>query len=169
MRNIITYLGNTPKLIGEVFIAESANVIGKVIIHEHGNIWFNSVLRGDVNQIEIGEGTNIQDLTMVHVCEDSPVYIGKHVTIGHSCIIHGCTIQDNVLVGMGTTILDGAIIGKNCIIGANSLITKGKVFEEGTLILGSPAKVVRKLTEEEIQSIELSAQSYMHEADLYKQ
>lgn len=167
MKNIIRYLGDLPKIDPTAYISESANIIGKVTIGKDAGIWFNSVLRGDVNSIFIGDGTNIQDLTMVHVCEDTPVHIGNFVTVGHSCIIHGCTIEDHVLVGMGTTILDGALIKKNCIIGANSLITKDKVFEEGSLILGSPAKVIRALTPEEIRSIEDSASHYIHGAKIY--
>lgn len=169
MKNRISYLGEIPKIDSTVYIAENATIIGKVSIKKNSSIWFQSVLRGDINTIEIGEGTNIQDLTVIHLSSDTGVKIGDQVTVGHACIIHGCTIDNKVIVGMGTTILDGAKIGEGSIIGANSLITKDKVFEPGMLILGSPAKAIRKLTDEEIKSIEQSAQNYMHEANIYKE
>ena len=125
-------------------------------------------LRGDMNNIIIGENTNIQENSVVHVDINSPCIIGKNVTIGHGTIIHGCSISDNVLVGMGSIILNNAKIGKNTIIGAGSLVTQGKEFPEGVLILGNPAKVIRQLTEAEIESIQRSADNYVSLSKKYK-
>jgi len=167
MKNIFSYLGVLPTIDDSVYIAESANIIGRVILKKNASVWHQTSIRGDINTIEIGEGTNIQEQTVIHVSTDTGVKLGNNVTVGHGCIIHGCTILDYVIVGMGSTVLDGAVIGNNCIIGANSLVTKDKVFEDGMLILGSPAKAIRPLSAEEIESIQLSAENYMHEARLY--
>ncbi len=129
-------------------ISESVDIIGNVEIDENANIWFGTRLRGDMNKIVIGANTNIQENSVVHVDVNSPCIIGKDVTIGHGAIIHGCTISDNVLVGMGSIILNNAKIGKNTIIGAGSLVTQGKSFKDGVLILGNPAKIVRELTDD---------------------
>jgi carbonic anhydrase/acetyltransferase-like protein (isoleucine patch superfamily) len=161
MKKELTYHGVKPIIHKESFVARSADVIGRVTIGKDSSIWFQCVLRGDINTIQVGEGTNIQDHTVLHISDQHPVTIGDYVTIGHSAIIHGCEIEDNVLIGMGACILDGAHISKNSIVGARSLVTKGKVFEEGSLIMGSPAKVIRKLTEEEIQSIGRAATKYI--------
>ena len=142
--------GNIPRIDESTYISESVDIIGDVTIEENANIWFGTRLRGDMNKIVIGKNTNIQENTVVHVDKNCPCLIGKDVTIGHGAIIHGCEICDNVLVGMGSIILNNAKIGKNTIIGAGSLITQGKVFPEGVLILGNPAKVVRELSESEI-------------------
>ena len=142
--------GNIPRIDESTYISESVDIIGDVTIEENANIWFGTRLRGDMNKIVIGKNTNIQENTVVHVDKNCPCLIGKDVTIGHGAIIHGCEICDNVLVGMGSIILNNAKIGKNTIIGAGSLITQGKVFPEGVLILGNPAKVVRELSEAEI-------------------
>ena len=143
-------------------------LIGKVNVEENVNIWFGTRLRGDMNNIIIGENTNIQENSVVHVDINSPCIIGKNVTIGHGTIIHGCSISDNVLVGMGSIILNNAKIGKNTIIGAGSLVTQGKEFPEGVLILGNPAKVIRQLTEAEIESIQRSADNYVSLSKKYK-
>ena len=150
------------------YISESADVIGNVVINKNVSIWFGTRLRADVNKIIIGENTNIQENSVVHGSTGFPVMIGKNVTIGHGAIIHGCIISDNVLVGMGSIILNGAKIGKNTIIGAGSLITQNKEFEDGVLILGNPAKVIRKLTEEEINGIQESAYNYVTLSEKYK-
>ena len=131
--------GNIPRIDESTYISESVDIIGDVTIEENANIWFGTRLRGDMNKIVIGKNTNIQENTVVHVDKNCPCLIGKDVTIGHGAIIHGCEICDNVLVGMGSIILNNAKIGKNTIIGAGSLITQGKVFPEGVLILGNPA------------------------------
>lgn len=143
-----------------VFIAPGAQIIGDVSIKSGSSVWYNAVLRGDEGAICIGSNTNIQDLVMVHVSKNAPTAIGDNVTIGHGAIIHGCTVEDNVLIGMGSIILDRARIGKNSIVGAGSLVTQGKCFPEGSLILGSPAKVKRPLTAEEIEKVQNSAKNY---------
>ncbi|WP_411168564.1 gamma carbonic anhydrase family protein [Clostridium sp. MB05] len=149
------------------YISESVDIIGEVVIEKNANIWFGTRLRGDMNRIYVGENTNIQENSVVHVDFHYETNIGENVTIGHGAIIHGCTISENVLVGMGSIILNGAKISRNTIIGAGSLIPQGKEFEEGVLILGSPAKVIRKLTDEEIESIKKSANNYVELSKKY--
>jgi len=144
-----------------IFIAKSADVVGKVKLGNFISVWFQVVLRGDVDSITIGDRTNIQDGSVVHVAAGYPTIIGEGVSIGHKAIIHGCEIGDNVLVGMGAIILNGAKIGENSIVGAGSLVTQGKVFAPNSLIMGSPAKVVRELKPEEIQSIRDNAEEYL--------
>ena len=165
---VMEFEGVTPKIDENTYISESVDIIGKVEILENANIWFGTRLRGDMNNIVIGRNTNIQENSVVHVDSKSPCIIGNNVTIGHGAIIHGCNIADNVLVGMGSIILNNAKIGNNTIIGAGSLITQGKVFPEGVLILGNPAKVVRKLTQAEIESIQCSADNYVRLSKKYK-
>ena len=157
-----------PKINENTYISESVDIIGKVEIEDNVNIWFGTRLRADMNKIVIGANTNIQENSVVHVDINSPCIIGKNVTIGHGAIIHGCSISDNVLVGMGSIILNNAQIGKNTIIGAGSLVTQGKSFPEGVLILGNPAKVVRKLTQAEIENIQCSADNYVRLSKKYK-
>lgn len=144
------------------FIAETADVIGDVTIGENTSIWYKTVLRGDGNYIRIGKNTNIQDNTVVHINEpDYPTIIGDNVTIGHSAIIHACTIGDSVLIGMGAIILDGAEIGNETIIGAGSLVPPGKKIPSGVLAMGSPAKVIRELSEDEKRGLIQSAEHYV--------
>ena len=150
------------KIVGEdYFIAENATVIGSVIIHNDVSIWFNAVIRGDNDPITIGEGTNIQDSAVIHTDEGIPLNIGKGVTVGHQAMLHGCTIGDNSLVGINAVILNHAKIGKNCIIGANCLITQGKEIPDNSMVLGSPGKVIRKVTQEEIVELKHSAEHYV--------
>ena len=165
---IMDFEGVNPIINKNTYISESVDIIGKVNVEENVNIWFGTRLRGDMNNIIIGENTNIQENSVVHVDINSPCIIGKNVTIGHGTIIHGCSISDNVLVGMGSIILNNAKIGKNTIIGAGSLVTQGKEFPEGVLILGNPAKVIRQLTEAEIESIQRSADNYVSLSKKYK-
>ena len=165
---IMDFEGVTPRINKNTYISESVDIIGKVNVEENVNIWFGTRLRGDMNNIIIGENTNIQENSVVHVDINSPCIIGKNVTIGHGTIIHGCSISDNVLVGMGSIILNNAKIGKNTIIGAGSLVTQGKDFPEGVLILGNPAKVIRQLTEAEVKSIQRSADNYVSLSKKYK-
>lgn len=148
-----------------VYIAEGAKIIGDVKIAKNSSVWYNAVLRGDANKIVIGENTNIQDNAVLHESHRNALVIGNNVTIGHGAVVHGCTIQDNVLIGMGAIVLDGAVIEKNCMIGAGALVTQNKVIPEGYLALGNPAKVVRALTEEEKASILSNAMQYIEEAD----
>lgn len=157
---IYKFKGKTPK-IGDSFVAKEAALIGDVTIGDSCSIWFNATLRADYDAIIIGNNTNVQDGTVIHNDYNKPVIIGDNVTIGHNAIIHACQIEDNVIIGMGSTILDDVIIPKNCIIGANSLITKTAKLKEGSLILGSPARILRSLTEEEINNIEYSSKEYI--------
>ena len=165
---VMEFEGVTPKIDENTYISESVDIIGKVEILENANIWFGTRLRGDMNNIVIGRNTNIQENSVVHVDSKSPCIIGNNVTIGHGAIIHGCNIADNVLVGMGSIILNNAKIGNNTIIGAGSLITQGKEFPEGVLILGNPAKVIRELTKVEVESIKKSADNYVSLSKKYK-
>ena len=142
-------------------IFNGAQITGDVTLKNNVSIWYNAVLRGDLESISIDENSNVQDNCTIHVATEFPVKIGKNVSIGHNAIIHGCTLEDNVLIGMGSIILNGAKIQKNSIVGAGSLVTKGKEFPEGSLILGSPARYVRDLTEEEIKSITENAEEYI--------
>lgn len=164
---ILNYLNHKPEIDQSVFLAPNCTVIGQCHIGANSSIWFNTVLRGDVNEIRIGQNTNIQDGSVVHCDHDHPVKVSDHVTIGHNAIIHGCTIGSNCIIGMGATILDGAVIGSNCIVGANSLVTSGKQIPDGSLVMGSPAKVVRQLTSEEIQGITKSVMGYVNLSKQY--
>lgn len=149
------------------FIADSADVYGEVALGEGSTIWFQSVLRGDSNTISIGKMTNIQDGTIVHVDHDAPTEVGDYVTIGHACIIHGCTIHSGALIGMGATILNHAEIGENSLIGAGSLVTEGTVIPANSLAFGSPARVIRPLTPEEIEKNRGNAQHYYELGQAY--
>ena len=162
------YLNSDPKIDPSVYIAQGATVIGAVDLKKNVSIWHSAVLRGDINTITIGESSNIQDGSVVHLADDYGVSIGKFVTVGHSAVIHACTIHDECLVGMNATILDGSTIGKQSIIGANALVTKGSQIPEGSLVLGSPAKVIRTLTEKERLSIKPWADKYVLTAQFHK-
>lgn len=152
----------------DYFIADTATVIGSVILENNVSIWFNTVLRGDNDIIHIGENTNIQDGSILHVDEGVPLTIGKNVTVGHKVMLHGCTIGNNTLIGMNAVILNHAKIGNNCIIGANALITEGKEIPDGSLVMGSPGKVIRPLTEQEIMTLQFSATHYVENAKKFK-
>ncbi|MGL5352892.1 MAG: gamma carbonic anhydrase family protein, partial [Clostridium sp.] len=156
------FKGKNPSIHNTCYISESVDIIGNVVIYDNANIWFGTRIRGDINEVVIGKNTNIQENSVVHVDSHCGTYIGEDVTIGHGAIIHGCTIHNNVLIGMGAIVLNEAVIGKNTIIGAGSLIPQGKVIPEGVLCLGSPAKVIRNLTQEEIISIKTSADNYVN-------
>lgn len=143
------------------WVAPDAQVIGKVEIGEDVGIWFGAVLRGDNEPITLGAGTNIQEGTVIHTDPGKPVTIGQGCTIGHSAIIHGCTIGDNSLIGMGATVLNGAVIGNNCLVGANALVTEAKVFPDNSLIVGAPARAIRTLDEAAIEGLKKSAESYV--------
>jgi len=165
---LIDINGFKPVVDVNCLILESAQVIGQVRLEQGANIWYNTVVRGDVEPINIGADTNIQDLCVIHTSHGHPVQIGKGVTIGHRAICHGCTIEDNVLIGMGSIVLDGAYIERDVIIGAGSLVPPNKRIPSGSLVIGSPAKVVRPLTEEEIDSIKQSAHGYVELSQHYK-
>lgn len=158
---IIKYKNYSPVIAQNVFIAPNCTIIGRCTIEEDCSIWFNAVIRADVNEIKIGSNTNVQDGCVLHCDHDYDVSIGSNVTIGHNAIVHGCKIGSNCIIGMGATILDGAVIGDNCIVGANSLITSRKQIPSGSMVIGSPAKVVRELTAEEIEGIRKSVAEYV--------
>ena len=164
----LQFNGVAPSINENAYVSESVDIIGDVKVEENVSIWFGARLRADMNKIVIGANSNIQENAVVHVDIESPVIIGENVTIGHSAIIHGCNISNNVLVWMGSIILNNAKISKNSIVGAGALVTQGKEFEEGVLILGNPAKAVRKLSEEEIKSIKRSADNYVALSKKYK-
>lgn len=165
---IYSYENKKPVIASSVFVAQSADIIGDVKIEEGSSIWFGVVIRGDSNYIKIGRGSNIQDNSVIHVnSNDNGVNIEDNVTVGHGAILHGCTIRSNCLIGMGSTIMDNAEIGEGTIIGANSLVTSGKKIPSGVLCMGSPAKVIRKLTEEEKLSITQNAEHYIEMGKKY--
>ncbi len=153
---------------GDVWVAPDANVIGKVVLEEGANVWFGSTLRGDNEVIFVGAGTNIQENTVCHTDMGYPLTIGAGCTIGHKAMLHGCTIGENSLIGMGATVLNGAKIGKNCLIGAGALITEGKEIPDGSLVMGAPGKVVRQLSEEQIASLRTSARHYQENARRFR-
>lgn len=157
---IMSVSGKTPDTARAAFIAENASLIGDVTLKRNSSVWFNAVLRGDSSSIVVGEESNIQDGCILHADEAFPLNVGNHVTVGHAAVLHGCTVGDGCLVGMGAIVLNGAVIGKNCVIGAGALVTGSKVFEEGQLVLGSPAKAVRPLTSDEIANSEKAAAHY---------
>ena len=160
--------GVQPEVAETAWIADSAQVMGDVVLGEDASVWFGSVLRGDNDPITIGEGSNVQDGSVLHTDKGKPLDIGKHVTIGHNVILHGCTIGDESLIGMGAIVLNGAKIGKHCLVGAGALVTENKEFPDGSLIVGNPAKVVRELTEEQIAGLKRSAQGYMANAKRFR-
>lgn len=158
---IETFAEYSPVIHETAFIAASADVIGRVTIHEECSIWHHTTLRGDINEIVIGPRSNIQDNTVIHLADNYGCYVGELVTVGHSAILHACTVKDEVLVGMGAIILDGAVIGERSIIGAGALVTGGTVIPPGSLVLGSPAKVVRTLPPDEQAKIKSWAIKYV--------
>ena len=152
--------GDSPQVAEDSWIAPDANVIGKIVVEEGASVWFGATLRGDNEAIVIGKGSNVQENTIMHTDMGYPLTVGEGCTIGHKALLHGCTIGDNTLIGMGAVILNGAKIGKNCLIGANALITENKVIPDGSLVMGSPGKVVRELDEQGIQGLRASALNY---------
>ena len=149
-----------PKNSGENWVAPNATIIGDVTLEKNSSIWFNAVLRGDIENIYIGEGSNVQDGSVLHTDPGCPLKVGKDVTVGHLVMLHGCTIGNNSLIGIGAVILNGAKIGKNCIIGANALVTENKEIEDNSLVVGSPGKIIRKITSEEVKLITENAIHY---------
>ena len=151
-----------PKNFGENWIAPNAVVIGNVTLEKNTSVWFNATIRSDIENIHIGEGSNIQDGSVLHTDPGYPLKIGKNVTVGHLVMLHGCTIEDNSLIGIGAIILNNANIGKNCIIGAKTLITENKDIPDNSLVVGAPGKVIRKVTEEEVKSVLENAIRYQN-------
>jgi carbonic anhydrase/acetyltransferase-like protein (isoleucine patch superfamily) len=149
VKQLDTFLRKQPKLDRGVYLSKTAVVLGDVTIGAYSSVWYGAVLRGDINRIVVGHHTNIQDNAVLHLADDFPCIVGNWVTIGHSAIVHACKVGDEVLVGMGAVILDGAIIGKQSIIGAKALVTQGMKIPPGSLAVGAPAKIVRKLTKKE--------------------
>jgi len=156
--------GVAPQLAAGAWVADSAQVIGSVVLGENASVWFGAVLRGDNETIRIGRNSNVQDLSVLHSDQGKPLTIGENVTLGHQVMVHGCTIGDNTLIGIQSVILNGAKIGRNCIVGAGSVVTEGKEFPDNSLIIGSPAKVVRTLDDEAARKLALSAQGYVANA-----
>lgn len=163
-----SYQGIKPDIDDTVFIAESADIIGKVKIEKNANIWYNTVIRADEQSIIIGENTNIQDGCVIHVGDNVGTTIGKNVTVGHKALIHGCEIGNNTLIGMGSIVLDGAKIGEYTLLGAGSLVPPGKEIPSGVLAMGSPAKVIRNLSDIEKENITNSALKYIETANNHK-
>src|ERR1700722_3200004 len=155
------YLRKSPKLGKGVFIAKSATVIGDVTLGAHSSVWYSAVLRGDINRIVAGHPSHIQDNAVLHLADNFPCIVGNWATVGHGAIVHACKVGDEVLVGMGAVILDGAVIGKQSLIGAKALVTQGTKIPPGSLVLGAPAKVVRKLTKEERAGLKWWAEKYV--------
>ena len=160
--------GAAPRMADSAWVADSAQVIGKVDLEEGVSVWFGTVIRGDSETIRIGRGSNIQDASVLHADAGVPLTIGENVSIGHQVMLHGCTIGDGSLIGIGAVVLNHAKIGKNCLVGAGSLVTEGKEFPDGSMILGSPAKVTRQLTPEQMAGLEQIARHYVENAQRFR-
>lgn len=158
----------TPTQHPSAWVADSASVIGHVTLAENVSIWFGVVIRGDTSTITIGKGSNIQDNSVLHADSGMPLAIGEGVTVGHQVMLHGCTVGNNSLIGIGAIVLNGAKIGNNCLVGAGALVTEGKEFPDGSMIIGSPAKAVRMLSPEQIEGLKMSAKHYIDNASRYK-
>jgi carbonic anhydrase/acetyltransferase-like protein (isoleucine patch superfamily) len=156
--------GIAPRLGANAWVADSAQVMGNVSLGADTSVWFGTVIRGDTESITIGRGSNIQDGSAMHADIGMPIVLGENVTVGHKVMLHGCTIGDDTLIGIGAIVLNGAKIGKNCLVGAGALVTEGKEFPDGSMIIGSPAKAVRPLTPEQIASVRQSARHYVENA-----
>lgn len=165
---IYTLADRRPRFNGDYWIADNATVIGSVILENNANIWFNCVLRGDNDDLIVGENSNVQDGSVLHTDPGIKLVIGRNCTIGHQVMLHGCEIGDNTLIGIKSTVLNRARIGRNCIVGANALVTEGKVFPDGSMIMGAPAKVVRELSPQEIQLLPMMAQAYVQNAQRFR-
>ncbi len=156
-----------PRFLGDYFVAQNAVVAGNVLLHHNASVWFNAVIRGDNELITIGENSNVQDGSVLHTDPGFPLTIGKDVTIGHMVMLHGCTIGENSLIGIKSVVLNGAVIGKNCLIGANTLIPERKVIPDGSLVIGSPGRIIRQMTEEDILRIKKNTVHYVENFQRY--
>ena len=157
-----------PSVHPSAWVADSAQVMGAVTLAENTSVWFGVVIRGDTSTISVGRGSNIQDNSVLHADEGMPLVIGEGVTVGHQVMLHGCTVGNNSLIGIGAVVLNGAKIGNNCLVGAGALVTEGKEFADGSMIIGSPAKAVRMLSPEQIEGLKMSAKHYINNASRYK-
>ena len=160
--------GVAPQVHATAWVADSAQVMGSVTLGEDASVWFGTVVRGDTDSITIGAGSNVQDASVLHADFGKPLVIGERVTVGHQVMLHGCTIGDESLIGIGAVVLNGARIGKNCLVGAGALVTEGKEFPDGSMIVGAPAKAVRQLTPEQIEGLRQSAQHYIDNARMFR-
>ncbi|MDR6216429.1 gamma carbonic anhydrase family protein [Paracidovorax wautersii] len=160
--------GVAPRVAESAWVADSAEVMGNVVLGDNASIWFGAVLRGDNETLTIGAGTNVQDGSVLHSDHGQPLTLGERVTVGHKVVLHGCTVGDESLIGIGAVVLNGARIGKNCLVGAGALVTEGKEFPDGSMILGSPAKAVRQLTPEQMEGLRKSAQTYIDNARRFR-
>lgn len=160
--------GVSPQVSASAWVADSAQVMGNVNLADDANIWFGVVIRGDTETITVGKGSNIQDMSVLHADVGMPLVVGEGVTVGHKVMLHGCTIGDNSLIGIGAVVLNGAKIGKNCLVGAGALVTEGKEFADGSMILGSPARVIRQLSPQQIEGLRQSARHYIENANRYR-
>lgn len=158
------FLRQTPKLGNGVYIARGAVVLGDVTLGDFSSVWYNAVLRGDINRIVVGHHSNIQDNAVLHLADDFPCVLGNYVTVGHSAVVHACEVRDEVLIGMGAILLDGAVIGEQSIVGAGALVTQRMKIPPGSMVLGSPAKVTRALTAEERNGLKHWAEKYVENA-----
>lgn len=158
---IISHMGKRPKIHKTSFVAENAQIIGNVELGEHSSVWFGAVLRGDVNKIRIGKNSNIQDNSVLHGTETNSTSVNEGVSVGHGAIVHGCRIKSNCIIGMGSVILSGAVVGENCIIAAGAVVKENENIPPGSLVAGVPAKIMRKLTEKDIEKIKNNALEYL--------
>ncbi len=161
--------GMAPTLASGAWVADSAQVIGQVTLEENVSVWFGTVIRGDSERIHIGRGSNIQDACVLHTDPGVPLTLGENVSVGHQVMLHGCTVGDGTLIGIGAIVLNHVKIGKNCLVGAGSLVTEGKEFPDGSMILGSPARVARQLTPEQIAGLQRIAKHYVDNAARFRQ
>ena len=159
---------DTPDIADTAWVADSAQVMGAVTLEDNASVWFGAILRGDTERITIGKNSNVQDGSVIHADRGYPVTLADNVTVGHQVMLHGCTVGEGSLIGIGAVVLNGAKIGSNCLVGARALITEGKEFPDGSMIIGSPAKVVRMLTPEQINGIKNSAMHYVLNARRFK-
>ena len=159
---------HAPEIDASAYVADSATLIGKVTVEANASVWFGVTIRGDNERITIGENTNVQEGTVLHTDMGFPMVLGKNVSIGHQAMLHGCTVGDGSLVGIGAVVLNGAKIGKGCLVGAGALVTEGKEFPDHALILGTPAKVVRTLTEEDLLRLQGNAANYVERGRRFK-
>jgi carbonic anhydrase/acetyltransferase-like protein (isoleucine patch superfamily) len=160
--------GQAPKLGKNAYVADSAQVIGQVTLEENVSVWFGTIIRGDSEHIHIGAGSNIQDASVLHADAGVPLTLGKNVSVGHQVMLHGCTVGDGSLIGIGAVVLNHARIGRNCLVGAGALVTEGKEFPDGSMILGSPAKAVKQLSPEQIAGLQRIAAHYVENAEHFR-